>query len=108
MPEIPLIGKHGNGLIAIVDDSDFELVSQYRWRGHKAARSLTVYARGAVDRKPILMHRLIMQPEAGLHIDHIDGNGLNNSRSNLRCVTQAENNRATWPRIMFDKFVDEL
>ena len=37
------------------------------------------------------MHALIMQSEKGQQIDHQDGNGLNNQKSNLRFCTQSQN-----------------
>jgi len=39
------------------------------------------------------MHRAILQPLPGVLIDHIDGNGLNNQRANLRLATQKQNVR---------------
>ncbi|MBN2312335.1 MAG: HNH endonuclease [Sedimentisphaerales bacterium] len=41
----------------------------------------------------IYMHRLIMNPPSKMQVDHIDGDGLNNQRANLRICTQAENAR---------------
>lgn len=38
------------------------------------------------------MHRMVVGAQGGESVDHIDGNGLNNSRSNLRLVTQSQNN----------------
>lgn len=37
------------------------------------------------------MHRLIMNPSKGMTIDHIDGDGLNNTKSNMRICTQQQN-----------------
>jgi hypothetical protein len=39
----------------------------------------------------ILMHRLIMGAPDRLTVDHIDGDGLNNTRSNLRLATDSQN-----------------
>jgi hypothetical protein len=87
---IPLTGKYGAGLTALVDDSDYELVRHYRWRGHPSRN--TVYAiRSYVEdgkKRSQLMHCLIA---GGVGTDHIDRNGLNNRRSNLRPATVMQN-----------------
>ena len=40
------------------------------------------------------LHRFLLDAEASEIVDHIDGNALNNSRSNIRIVTQSENQRS--------------
>jgi len=77
------------GKFAIVDAEDFEELNKYKWY---ALRGLnTFYAARRVGRETILMHRVLMQPPDGMVVDHIDGNGLNNCRSNLRVCTPAQN-----------------
>lgn len=81
------------GKIALIDDEDYARVSQYKWCVFKAHN--TFYAHRYVNRDGYytnqLMHTLILNPRAGLQVDHIDGNGLNNQKSNLRAVTVREN-----------------
>lgn len=96
MRTVPLYGKNAAGRVALVDGEDYELVSQYRWHvqedtrpGHRSGP----YARTDVRQagsgfKPLFMHNLI----AGYcKPDHVDGNGLNNQRSNLRPATAGQN-----------------
>lgn len=84
------------GKYALVDDADYAELSKHKWtliRGdHHRAPDYAVRS-VKIDGKPkaILMHRQIMGfPNCG--IDHIDGNGLNNCRENLRTATQQQNN----------------
>lgn len=90
MKEIPLSGKYAERF-AIIDDSDFEAVSKHSWTGCNSRGEL-FYARTRIAGKTVMMHRLIMASECnGLEVDHRDGDGLNNQRSNLRAVTHSEN-----------------
>lgn len=87
------------GKYAIIDPDDYELVSQYKW--HAWYSSGNWYARtnywikkdGKLKCVSLLMHRLILNPPPDLTVDHINGDGLDNRRSNLRCATHAENVR---------------
>lgn len=74
---------------ALVDDSDFDELNRYRWHLHTSNRCQ--YARARVDGKNVLMHRLLLRSVR--MIDHRDGNGLNNERTNLRIATQVTNQR---------------
>lgn len=82
--QIPL-GKSG---YALVDDEDFERVSEFSW---------TTVKHGYVGRRlakgNMLLHRFITDAPIGLLVDHINGDKLDNRRSNLRLATQAENLR---------------
>lgn len=75
------------GKFAIVDDADFEWLSQFKW--HLAGR----YAKGYVNGRVVSMHRLLMDTPTGLVTDHRNHRCLDNRRSNLRNITQAENTR---------------
>lgn len=85
MREVPL----GNGRVALVDDADYERVSKIKWSLLPAPN--TSYTRGRVNGKITSIHRFLLDPPKGMHVDHIDFDGLNNQRSNLRLVTRAEN-----------------
>lgn len=94
MKKIPLT----QGKVALVDDEDYERVVQYKWNAHYHKPSGNWYARRTIDGlgRQISMHRFIMSAPAGSKVDHIDRDGLNNQRSNLRFATTAQNgaNRA--------------
>lgn len=84
------------GLYAMVDDEDFEVLNQWKWYAHKAGG--LCYARRNMPadktgkRGHVKMHRFILGlTDAAIHCDHIDGNGLNNQRENLRKATNALN-----------------
>lgn len=83
------------GLYAIVDVGDYDEVNRFLWVAHKD-KNIT-YARRALPRENGVqtdqkMHHLIMgKPPKGLMIDHINGNGLDNRKCNLRFVTNREN-----------------
>lgn len=79
------------GRVTLVDDEDFERLSKHRWYYS------TGYARRCIredgKKKTIRMHREIMNPAKGLDIDHVDHDGLNNCKFNMREVTRAQNTR---------------
>ena len=71
-----------------VDDSDYELLNKYTWFTHKYKH--TSYAK--TGKKGIPMHRMILElNDSIVLVDHIDKNGLNNQRDNLRLATKSTN-----------------
>lgn len=84
------------GMTATVDVGDLDLVHNRTW--HALQNKWTAYACSdayeAEGRLPALrMHRVIMAPDPGFVVDHIDGNGLNNCRANLRIASETQNNQ---------------
>lgn len=102
---VQMITFRNSGRVALVDDEDYELVMEsptmwrvkarqrkygspvfYAWRSHIASKGV-VRARLAHQ----AMHRLILDAPADLFVDHINGNGLDNRRCNLRLCTNSQN-----------------
>lgn len=86
---MPLVG----GVQAVVDASDFPLVGQYAWSLDHQRRYAVAYLDPRDGTKCVRMHRFIMDARAGEVVDHINGDGLDNRRANLRVCSQAENSR---------------
>lgn len=89
--QIPLT----QGKFALVDRGDAKGVSKHKWQPLKRPYDHTFYVRRSVyssgKRKTVLLHRFILGAKDGQTVDHIDGNGLNNTRKNLRLVTVSQN-----------------
>lgn len=82
------------GLVASVDDADFDFLSQWKWTALVGCRTFYAHRRERLEcgkAALVLMHRLLLGTPAGFVTDHIDGDGLNNIRSNLRVATQRQN-----------------
>ena len=77
----------------IIDKEDYDLVKEHQWHVEKARRNLQygqTTIKGSVPAKTVRMHRMLI-PEA-IQIDHINHNGLDNRRCNLRACNNRENN----------------
>jgi hypothetical protein len=88
----------GGKSVAIVDDADFDLVSQFNWSltsSGSGNKKLYAHRRNRTSGGLVLMHRFIldMPKRNGLVVDHINGDSLDNRRSNLRICKHGENMR---------------
>jgi hypothetical protein len=87
-----IILNHGEK--AMVDDEDYEYLSQWNWYcliNYKNKYAVRTDFKNGEYKKSIRMHRVIMNTPRKLTVDHIDGNGLNNQKANLRNCTVTEN-----------------
>lgn len=91
--EIPLT----RGYAALVDPEDFERFGGLKWTAQVQGSGLRYAYRNVLQPngklRTFYLHRLILQAPQGMTVDHINGNGLDNRRQNLRLATQGENCR---------------
>lgn len=89
--KIPL----SQGKYAIVDAGDYDFLNQFKWcyfnAGYAGRNQYMGGGRKNQVAKAIYMHRLVTSALVGMDVDHINGNGLDNRKENLRVVTHAEN-----------------
>ena len=88
--EIPLT----QGMVALVDDDNYEWLSQYKWCANKNKKTYYAMRHAILEngkKTMVSMHQEILGMKPGHIVDHRDGNGLKNIRSNLRHVTPRQN-----------------
>ena len=84
------------GMVALVDDVDYAAFSVWRWFASKGRNTYYATTHGnerGRGRGTFSMHRIIMDAPRGVPVDHINGNGLDNRRRNLRLASDAVNQR---------------
>lgn len=90
--------KLTKGKVALVDDEDYEYLNQWKWHTQITTNSDVLYAtrdtKVSGNKSKVLMHRQIMKVnDRNILIDHIDHNGLNNTKANLRPCTKRQNQK---------------
>jgi len=83
------------GLYTIVSDRDYGHLNRWKWTAWSGGNVRYAYRKTsrATGQRNVFMHSVVAERKglpAG-RVDHVDGNGLNNCRSNLRCATQSQN-----------------
>lgn len=92
------------GKVAFVDDEDFERLNAFKWTAAK--RRDTFYAVRQASRvnfgpqRMVLMHREIMSAPNNIHVDHENGDGLDNRKENLRLASRRQNMQNRRKRIV--------
>jgi len=82
--------------VVVIDDDDFELIKNYKWyaytdgKGHWYALTSIKTEKGW---RGMRMHRLIMKASPNEQVDHINHNGLDNRRENIRICTVSQNHQ---------------
>lgn len=93
----------------LVDDEDFEFLSQWKWSYRKGYASRADYSDKPNIKWNVLMSRVLMGDPKGFVVDHINGDTLDNRKSNLRICTAGQNQCNSKPKsqgykgVSFDK-----
>jgi hypothetical protein len=82
--------KLTKGRYAIVDPEDYQKLAEEDWQFYEVTEQ-NYYAARLDGGKIVYMHRQIMNAPAGKIVDHRDGEGLNNTKRNLRFATRSQN-----------------
>ena len=82
------------GYVALVDEIDLRIVRGINWFVHPSRKTFYVKRNNPGHQAGVsMLHRLIMDPGPGEVVGHINGNGLDNRRCNLRVCSDIENRR---------------
>lgn len=87
---IGLFNKDGKMIAEVkVDKDDYPLCKKYKW-SIKVSRTVR-YAMDHVGKRKIFMHRLILGYEGNSDVDHVNHDGLDNRKHNLRVISHSAN-----------------
>lgn len=85
------------GQYSLVDDEDYEYLSQWNWYARKDRKGFYAQRQGTDNKRrfQIHMHRVILnlKPTDSVEVDHINGNSLDNRKENLRACSHKDNSR---------------
>ncbi len=85
--KLKLTGKSGKYFL--IDVEDWDKISMYKWTYIPDSPSGHVYTK--FGKQTIYLHRFLLNPSLGVEVDHLNGDGLDNRRSNLRLCTRRQN-----------------
>lgn len=88
--KLKLNSKSSNKLYTMIDEDDLEKISSYKWHLNICDKTKK-YVSSTKNGKTFLMHRVILNAKKDEYIDHINGNGLDNRKENLRICTNQQN-----------------
>lgn len=101
-PGVTFAGRAGNmehmkeiqltqGKVSIVDDADYDFLSQFNWFVNHGYAVRMSHAKEGGRRRVIGMHRVVAKAQEGEEVDHINRNPLDNRRANLRTCEPCQN-----------------
>lgn len=85
--------KLTKGKYALVDNDDFEFLNQWKWQFNVKGYAERTEKKKGKKKRYYSMHRVLLAVTRGYEVDHINGNGIDNRRKNLRVCTHRENIR---------------
>lgn len=92
--------KLSQGKVMLYDEEDFDLLAKYHWYAQKQGTNWYACAntrKVSGERTIVGAHSVLLNPAGGLIVDHINHDGLDNRRENLRVCTKGENLRNKIP-----------
>lgn len=90
--ELPVSGKKGKGLYFQIDEDDYPRIKIRSWSLSVSGKN-KYYLHAGINSKVVRLHRYILNAPPELEVDHINGDGLDNRKSNLRLCTSSQNNQ---------------